>query len=168
MYLKVTRLFFCFVIVFFGPVNIALAEPCTDQNTQSAACRGIKTYFYAKYKMDLGVGAGIKLLSVSCDMKAINRQCRDYALLESSSKKLDEMREGCKSMGGHFSSKRCSTDNVLSSCRNIVRNYHSPDVIYATTLYKSEDPTQADINLNDRRYTCQSLGGSFRLPAKTK
>jgi hypothetical protein len=131
----------CYLIIIvwmlFRP---SFADECTNDNAQSASCRGIKTYFYAKYKMDLAVGAGTNLLSPSCDMKNVNQQCRDYALLEMSKSTLEEMKEGCLSMGGSFSNTKCSDVAKIASCQNILRNYHAPDVIYSTTYYQPNVP----------------------------
>ncbi|MFT7371340.1 MAG: hypothetical protein ACI9T9_000015 [Oleiphilaceae bacterium] len=160
----------CYFIVIIGILfRPSFADECTEENAQSASCRGIKAYFYAKYKMDLAVGAGINLLSVSCDMKKANRQCRNYALLESSKSKLEEMKEGCLSMGGSVSSEKCTEDDKVASCHNIVRNYHAPDVIYSTVYYQPVMPNGLKIknDLHEIKLTCQNLGGKLKSPKST-
>ena len=164
MLAQLATFFFKLAVISAASVNLVLAKPCTEENSQSPACRGIKTYFYAKYKMDLGIGAGIKLLSVSCVMKTLNNQCRDYLLLETSNVKLNEMEEGCRSMGGHFSQDKCSDADAISRCNNIVRNYHSPDVIYSTLHYKPDNSPLPDSYIADQKFSCDTLGGAFKLP----
>ena len=80
------------------------------------------------------------------------------------------MKEGCVSMGGDFSNKKCAHEGRIASCNNIVRNYHSPDVIYSTTYYQpiivdaSSIIDDSSKYLKETQLTCQNLGGSFRLP----
>lgn len=159
--------FLAFIILGLSTGN-AVAEECSEQNAQSASCRGIKTYFYAKYKMDLAVGAGDTLLSLSCDLKRVSSQCRDYRLLATSEATREEMQEGCVSMGGYFHDQQCSPSGALASCRNIVRNYHRPDVIYSTLYYPPSQPNALAPELSQLKQTCQNLGGSFQLPNKSQ
>ncbi len=94
----------------------------------------------------------------SCDLSAYSSQCREYEILENAKTTLEEIHDGCESMGGVFSQQKCPTTIRLSICSDIIRNYHQPDVIYSNIYYKGA-PADWDIKTTER--VCGDLGGEF-------
>lgn len=94
----------------------------------------------------------------SCNLVSYSNQCREYEILASAKDTLDELTDGCESMGGKFQKVDCPDENYLASCVDIVRNYHRPDVIY-NNLYYSGKPTQWNLESVER--VCGDLGGEI-------
>ena len=136
---------------------------CLKEGRQSAECRGIHNYFFAKYKMQAAARAGDRVLALSCDLRVQLEQCREYSVLASASETLAEMQAGCTSMGGKFSNVKCPDENSIGACVNVVRNYHRPDVIYDNLYYQSQSQTGAKEprKLEELKQICADLGGSF-------
>lgn len=99
----------------------------------------------------------------SCNLYAYSKQCRKYEILEGAKTTLSEIQEGCESMGGIFSSEQCPSTNVLAECRDIIRNYHQPDVIYLNIYYESADLLWT---LDTVTRVCGDLGGELFKQAK--
>lgn len=94
----------------------------------------------------------------ACDLFTHSNQCREYEILDGAKTSLSEIKEGCESMGGVFSNKVCSVQNVLSACKDIIRNYHQPDVIYSNYYYSD---SLSKWTLESTRRVCSDLGGEF-------
>lgn len=149
-------------LLILGAALPALAKnACLEEGRQSAECRGIHNYFFAKYKMQAAARAGDKILTLSCDLRAQLKQCRQYSVLASATETRAEMEAGCTSMGGQFSYETCPDENRIGACVNVVRNYHRPDVIYDNLYYQPQKATKEGRKLEELEQTCADLGGSF-------
>jgi hypothetical protein len=96
----------------------------------------------------------------TCDLLAYSNQCREYEILYGAKKTLFEIKDGCESMNGVFSNHVCSDQNVLSACRDIIRNYHQPDLIYSNYYYVGS-PSNSHWSLESTKRVCSDLGGEF-------
>jgi hypothetical protein len=94
----------------------------------------------------------------TCDLLVYSNQCREYEVLEGANMTLSKIKDGCESMSGVFSKKACSDQEVLSTCRDIIRNYHQPDVIYSNYYYVG---SSSNWNLESTKRVCSDLGGEF-------
>ena len=94
----------------------------------------------------------------TCDLLAHSNQCREYEVLEGAKTSLSEIKDGCESMNGIFSRQACSNENKLSACRDIIRNYHQPDVIYSNYYYVG---SPSNWTLDSTKRVCSDLGGEF-------
>jgi len=102
---------------------------------------------------------GGPMKTYSCDLIDYSNQCRQYEILESANDKVEELTDGCSSMGGSFTAEQCPHDKeLLAECVDIVRNYHKPDVIYSN-FYYAGSPSNWDKGTLDR--VCGDLGGEF-------
>lgn len=97
----------------------------------------------------------------SCNLKAMNGQCRQYSLLESSQDTLADLRDGCESMGGKLVPSACPDADLVGSCVDIVRNYHKPDVIYDNFYYEGDASQWTRSSMQE---VCGNLGGEPVLP----
>ena len=94
----------------------------------------------------------------ACNLYDYSKQCREYEILEGAKTTLSEIQEGCESMGGSFSAQRCPSNDILGECRDIIRNYHQPDVIYLNKYYHSETEVWT---LEIITRVCGDLGGEL-------
>jgi hypothetical protein len=152
------RLFAC-LLIFGLTLQASAKNTCLEEGRQSAACRGIHAYFFAKYKMDAAARSGHKMLTLSCDLRNTLQQCREYRLLANASESLAEMKEGCQSMGGKFSNEICPDSDIVGACNNLVRNYHQPDVIYNNVYYQSNKKSETVWIPDSIKQVCSDLGG---------
>jgi hypothetical protein len=94
----------------------------------------------------------------SCDLKVYSNQCREYIILVSAIDTFQELKEGCESMRGSFKQATCPKEEILTSCADIVRNYHKPDVIYDNYYYLGK-PSDWSKEVITR--VCGDLGGEL-------
>ena len=96
----------------------------------------------------------------ACNLIKNIHQCRDYEILDGATSTLTEIKNGCESMQGSFSPQACTKANLLASCRDIIRNYHQPDVIYTNHYYQGASSIWTDALVQE---VCQELGGELWL-----
>ncbi|MFT6905346.1 MAG: hypothetical protein ACJAS1_002001 [Oleiphilaceae bacterium] len=94
----------------------------------------------------------------TCDLLTHSNQCREYEVLEGAKTTLSDIKDGCESMSGSFSKHACSGQKVLSSCKDIIRNYHQPDVIYSNYYYIG---SPSNWTFESTKRVCSDLGGEF-------
>jgi len=99
-------------------------------------------------------------LTYSCNLIKASNQCREYEVLQSAKDTLNELREGCESMGAEFKQSNCPSRREVASCNGIIRNYHRLDVIYTNRYYRGA-PSLWDRETVER--VCGDLGGEIEI-----
>jgi hypothetical protein len=94
----------------------------------------------------------------SCDLRSYSNQCREYSILEGAKDTFEELDEGCESMSGTFKQTICPSDEILTTCMDIVRNYHKPDVIYDNYYYQGNPSAWTKKTV---MRVCGDLGGEL-------